>query len=244
MGVEAGVRHLVLLTKEQVENPRPPKVALRRIARLNRELARRCPGSRHREETTRKLACAPAQVAHLRRNAWHQPTTRLARTYGAIVVEPLYVGGLLRNRRLSRALADAAPAELRRQLAHKTVWHGCRLLEADPSYPSSQPCSRCGPVQDRLPLGARAFRCDACGRVPDQDENPARNLAAVVAAVAGSGPETQNARGREGRKQAPPPGGRIPEEAGKPAGRPPVSPAPPPGNGWMAGTVCYVPGNG
>ena len=45
----------------------------------------------------------------------------------------------------------------------------------------------------------------------DRDETAARNLAALVAAVAGNGPETRNARGRDGRpalRQA------VPEEAG------------------------------
>lgn len=52
VGVDAGLRHLaVLSTGERVENPRPLLAALRRIARLNRELSRRQPGGRNREET-------------------------------------------------------------------------------------------------------------------------------------------------------------------------------------------------
>jgi putative transposase len=44
-------------------------------------------------------------------------------------------------------------------------------------------------VKETLPLWERVFRCDACGLVLDRDGNAARNLAALVAAVAGSGPE-------------------------------------------------------
>ncbi len=105
-------------------------------------------------------------------------------------METLHLPGLWRNRRLSRALADAALAELRRQLAYKTLWYGSRLIEVDPFYPSSKRCSRCGAVKDQLPLRERTFRCGACGLVRDRDENAARNLAALAAAVAGSGPET------------------------------------------------------
>jgi putative transposase len=196
VGGDAGVRQLaVLSTGEVVPNPRPLRKALRKLARLNRELARRRPGSRHREETRRRLARRHARVVHIRQDAMHQLTTRLARTYGTVVVERLQMAGLLRNRRLSRALADAALAELRRQLAYKTAWYGSRLIEADPFYPSSKRCSRCGVVKAALPLWERTFRCDACGCVLDRDVNAARNLAALAAAVAGSGPETENARG-------------------------------------------------
>ncbi len=212
VGVDAGLRHLaVLSTGEKVPNPRPLKQALRKLARLNRELARRQPGSRNREETRRRLARVHAHVAHIRRDAMHKLTTRLARTYGAVVVETLGVAGMMRNRRLSRALADAGMAELRRQLAYKAAWYGSRLVEADRFLPSSKTCSRCGAVKESLPLWERVFRCDACGLVMDRDENAACNLVALVATVAGSGPETLNARGRDvspAIRQA------VPEEAG------------------------------
>jgi putative transposase len=212
VGVDAGLRHLaVLSTGEKVPNPRPLKQALRKLARLNRELARRKPGSRNREETRRRLARVHAHVVHIRRDAMHKLTTRLARTYGAVVVETLCVAGMMRNRRLSRALADAGMAELRRQLAYKAAWYGSRLVEADRFLPSSKTCSRCGAVKESLPLWERVFRCDACGLVMDRDENAACNLVALVATVAGSGPETLNARGRDvspAIRQA------VPEEAG------------------------------
>ncbi|WP_018466017.1 RNA-guided endonuclease InsQ/TnpB family protein [Calidithermus timidus] len=128
--------------------------------------------------------------------AWHKLTTRLAHSYGIVVVETLNVVGMMRNHRLARAVVDAAPAELRRQLAYKCVWYGSRLVEADRFWPSSKTCSSCGAVKEKLPLWGRMFRCEACGLVLDRDENAARNLAALVAAVAGSGLETLNARGQ------------------------------------------------
>lgn len=212
VGVHAGLRHLATLsTGEKVPNPQLLKKALRKLARLNRELARRKPGSKNREETRRKLARLHARVANIRRDAMHKLTTRLARTYGTVVVERLNVAGMLRNRHLARAVADASLAEIRRQLAYKTVWYGSNLLEAERFYPSSKTCSRCGVRKEELPLWERTYRCDACGLVLDRDENAARNLAALAAAVAGSGPETENARGRDVRPAV---RRAVPEEAG------------------------------
>jgi putative transposase len=172
-------------------------------------------GQRNREKTRKWLARLHARVARIRQDARHKLTPRLARAYGILVVETLTVRGMLQHRRLARAVADAAMAELRRQLAYKTIWYGSRLVSANPCYPSSKTCSRGRAGKERLSLGERTFRGDACGLVLDRDENAARNLAALAAAVAGSGPETENARGRDvspALRQA------VPEEAGSQRG--------------------------
>ncbi len=203
IGVDAGLRHLaVLSTGEMVPNPRPLARALGRIARLNRQLARRTPGSRNWGEVRWRLSRAHARVARIRRDAMHKLTTYLARTYGTVIVERLGVAGMMHNRRLARAMADAGMAELRRQLAYKCRWYGSGLVEADTCFPSSKTCSHCGAAKATLSLWERIFRCEACGLVLDRDVNAARTLAALVAAVPGSGPARDNACGGDVRPGA------------------------------------------
>ena len=85
-------------------------------------------------------------------------------------------------------------------------------MVADPFYPSSKTCSACGAVRANLHLGERVFRCQQCALELDRDLNAARNLAKLVAVligsdgerlevptVAGSGPETPDARGADVR---------------------------------------------
>ncbi len=203
VGVDAGVRHLaVLSTGEAVPNPRPLHGALRRIARLHRTMARRTRGNGHWQQTRRQLARAYRRVACIRADAMHKLTTRLARTYGTIVIERLHVAGMMRNRRLARAIADAGLGALCRQLSYKCQWYGSSLIEADTFFPSSKLCSGCGMAKATLALSERIFRCEHCGAVVDRDLNAAANLAALVAAAAGSGPEALNARGRDVRLAA------------------------------------------
>ncbi len=217
VGVDAGVRHLaVLSTGETVANPRPLRKAHRQIARLNRALARRRRGSRRWNDTARRVGRAHARVAHIRADAMHKLTTRLARTHGTIVVEHLNLSGMLQNRRLARALADAGLGELRRQLAYKCIWYGSQLIQAPTFFPSSKTCSRCGAAKTTLPLSAQVFRCDHCRAALDRDLNAAANLAALVAAsVAGSGPEALTARGRDVRLADPGEQSRTNREAGR-----------------------------
>jgi IS605 OrfB family transposase len=211
VGVDVGIHHLAVLSTGQViPNPRPLDQARHRLRRLHREMARRhgprAPDGSHRtpsvgwQQTRRRLARAYARAANVRRDSLHKFTSDLAGTYGTIVVEHLNVAGMLRNRHLARAIADTGFGEFRRQLGYKTVWAGTRLVQADPFYPSSKICSGCGTVTAKLLLSARVFRCQHCGSCIDRDLNAAWNLAAFVnEVVAGSGPETRNARGGDGR---------------------------------------------
>jgi putative transposase len=143
------------------------------------------------------------RVTNLRGDAIHKLTTALAREYGSIVVEDLNVAGMVKNRKLARAISDAGFGEIRRQLTYKTNWNGGTLILAGRWFPSSKTCSGCGVVKTKLHLSERTYVCTTCGLVLDRDENAARNLASLVKrVVAGSGPETQNGRGAD-RKTRP-----------------------------------------
>jgi putative transposase len=199
VGVDVGVRHLaVLSTGELVPNPRHLGDALQRLRGLARAASRKAGPDRHtgRRPSNRwrraaaRLTRAHARVSNLRRDGLHKLTTRLAATYGTVVVEDLNVAGMLRNRRLARHIADAGFAEIRRLLAYKTGWNGGRLLVADRWFPSSKTCSGCGAVKAKLALSEREYHCATCGLVADRDLNAALNLAALAAEfdTAGSGP--------------------------------------------------------
>jgi putative transposase len=202
VGADAGLRGTVTSTGEVMPNPRALPTALGKVARLNRELARRTQGSHGWRTTREQLRRAHARVRHIRQDAMHKTTTRLAKSYGVVVAETLSINGMLRSGRIARAVADAAMAELRRQLRYKCPWYGSTFIAAPRRFGSSKTCSRCGAVKAKLPLWVRVFRCEACGLELDRDLNAARNLAELawqVPDVAGSGPETQNALSR-GRK--------------------------------------------
>jgi IS605 OrfB family transposase len=210
VGVDLGIKALaVLSTGEMVPNPRHLNAAQRKLRRAQRSLSRRQGPYDHanrsrRSSSARYQRCVAqvgrihARVGNLRRDGMHKLTTRLAATYGAVVVEDLNVAGVLRNRRLARSISDAGFGEIRRHLAYKTTWNGGQLFVADRWYPSSKTCSGCGAVKDKLALSERTYRCD-CGLVLDRDVNAARNLSALVCEVidARSGRESLNGRGAD-----------------------------------------------
>jgi putative transposase len=174
VGVDVGIRHLaVTSTGEVIANPQPVQAAQGKLRRLNRQLARRhgprAPdGSRQAPskgwlETKAKLTRTNARVANIRRDGLHKLTTKLAATYGIVVVEDLNIAGLLRNRPLARKIADAGWGELRRQLGYKLTWAGGQLIVADRWYPSSKTCSACGVVKAKRATRGRTSGVNAPG---------------------------------------------------------------------------------
>ena len=228
VGVDLGVKNLaVLSTGEVVANPGHHRSALKRLRRLNKQLARRVgprtPDGGGREPSARwattkaALGKAHAHVANRRRDGVHKLTTRLAGIYGTVVVEDLNVSGMLAGRRLARAVADVGMAEVRRQLTYKTRWNGGGLVVADRWFASSKTCSGCGAVKAKLALSEREYTCTGCGLILDRDHNAALNLAALAADVAQSRGETENARGgavRPGVRAGRAPAKREPRKSG------------------------------
>src|SRR5215470_7636753 len=73
---------------------------------------RRTPFSKNYEKHRFKVARKHQQIAHMRRDAQHKFTTELARTCGVIGIENLNILGMMANRKLARAVADAAMGQL------------------------------------------------------------------------------------------------------------------------------------
>lgn len=201
VGVDVGVRYLAVTAGPGVvaqieENPRALSQNLRVLARAQRAVARRKPGSKGHEESRRQVARVHARITNIRCDALHKLTSRLARSHGTVVVEQLNVAGMLRNRHLARSITDASFGQIRRMLTYKTNWYGSHLHLADRWFASTMTCSACSLVNAKLGLAERTFRCAGCGMVMDRDENAARSLANLVAR---SGRETLNARGSDVR---------------------------------------------
>ncbi|MFF0830421.1 RNA-guided endonuclease InsQ/TnpB family protein, partial [Brevibacillus sp. NPDC003440] len=93
--------------------------------------------------------------------------------------ETLNIKGMMRNRHLSKAIAQQKLYEFKRQLQYKCEKYGIRFIEADKWYPSSKTCSDCGEVKKDLKLSDRVFKC-VCGLEIDRDVNASINLAKLA----------------------------------------------------------------
>ncbi len=209
VGVDLGVKTLAVTSDgEEFANPRSFDKHARRLAKYQRMMARRKPApgqraSNNYRKAQRKAGRVHAKITDARADTIHQATTRLARTYDIVCIEDLNVAGMVKNKRLARAISDAGFAEFRRQLEYKTAWHGKRLIIIDRWHPSSRLCSDCGWKNSELRLADRSWVCMACGALHDRDHNAAKNIAAAGLAVIDR--EVDEACGEEVRPQHPVP---------------------------------------
>lgn len=191
-GVDLGVSALATLsTGESIAGPKPHKALLSRLKRLSRSLSRKQKGSANRGKAKIKLAKLHARIAAIRTDALHKLTTDLTRRFHSIGIENLNVSGMMKNRHLSRAIADMSFYEFRRQLQYKAEMRGGQVVVADRFYPSSKTCSVCGYKLESLPLSVRKWKCPGCGTDHDRDLNAAINLKnmAVSSTVTACGEE-------------------------------------------------------
>lgn len=178
VGVDLGITHLATLsTGEVIDGPKPLKYAQVQLRRANCTLHRRQLGSANRQKAQRKVARLHARIAHIRIDALHKLTTKLCRENQAISIEDLYVKGLVKNRRLARAISDMGWGECRRQLEYKAPLYHSQLHVIGRFEPSSRRCHRCKAVKKVLTLGERLFFCEACGYIADRDLNASKNIA-------------------------------------------------------------------
>ena len=81
----------------------------------------------------------------------------------------------MKNRHLSKAIAQQKLYDFKLKLQYKCEKYGIELVEADKWFPSSKMCSSCGAIKKDLKLSDRVYRCN-CGLVIDRDYNASINL--------------------------------------------------------------------
>ena len=183
VGVDVGVGTLAVCSNGlEVENPKALKAALPRLRQVDKAIARskkvhgKTNHSNRRERLYSKRRKLHARTVNLRNDCHHKATTAMAKSAGRVVVETLNVAGMIRNRRLSRSMADAGMSGFLAKLEYKCLWHGGEIVKADRWFPSSRLCAHCGWRNEDLGLGDRRWWCGGCGAPNERGHNAAENL--------------------------------------------------------------------
>ncbi len=205
IGVDVGVGTMATCSDgTTVENPRALANELKQLRRLDRAIARsrnvhgRSNHSNRRERLYANRRRLHARVVNVRNDNHHKATTAIAKSAGRVVVETLNVAGMVRNRRLARAIADAGMSGFLAQLDYKCGWYGAEYVKADRWYASSKLCAHCGWKNDDLTLSDREWWCSGCGILNNRDANAAMNLAnwpGLSFPVSGRGDHVSSASG-------------------------------------------------
>lgn len=180
-GLDLGLKDLIVTSEGiKYENPRYLKHIQKQLRRRNKVLARKEKGSRRWKRARLALAKTYQKLTDVRNDHYHKLSRKLVNESQVIVLERLAVKNMMKNRRLSKHIADASWSILTRMLEYKaTSSNHCLLFKVDTFYPSTQTCSHCNHRlidEDKLVLGNRFWTCPICKTEHDRDTNAALNL--------------------------------------------------------------------
>lgn len=130
----------------------------------------------------KKIKLIHRRLSNIRNNHLHQATTLIVKTKPSrVVMETLNISGMMKNRHLSKAIAEQKLYEFKRQMKYKCEFYDIEFVEADKWYPSSKTCSKCGHIKEKLSLSERKYICEECEVIIDRDFNASINLSKYIA---------------------------------------------------------------
>lgn len=179
IGIDLGIKTFAVMSNdEKVESP-DYKELDRKVRKLQRKLSRQQKDSRRRNVTRIKIAKLYNQITDTRKDFLHKLSSKIVNENQVIILEDLNVSGLVKNRKLSRAISQQGWREFRNLCEAKSEKFGREFNVISRWEPTSQVCSDCGFKWGKIDLSIRSVLCLNCSTEQDRDENAAKNIEKV-----------------------------------------------------------------
>jgi len=166
----------------------------RKIAHLQRKMARQEKGSANYLKSKEKLALLHEQIKDRRAGYLHQVSHKLTQKYSHIAMEDLKLKNMTKRANvkenedgtyahngasaksgLNKSILDQGIGELKRQLLYKSQEKGGQVVLVNPKF-TSQTCFECGHKHKDNRKSQSEFICVSCGHSANADENAAKNI--------------------------------------------------------------------
>src|SRR5437868_15205754 len=163
VGLDWGIKRFYTLSNGEYEEQLSPLQQFAvKVAKLQRVLARKKKFSKNWKKAKFKVSKLHNKIANIRKDFVHKSSKDLSKNHAVVFIEDLSIRNMSKSARgsqekhgknvkrksgLNRAVLDASPFELRRQLQYKLTWRGGLVVPAPPRKPSR-----------RCPAGRLAFR--------------------------------------------------------------------------------------
>lgn len=176
VGIDLGLKDFVITSdNKKFKNNRYTNKYARELKKAQQHLSRKQKGSNGFEKQKIKVAKIHEKIANSRLDTLHKVSYALVRDNGLIVIEDLNVKGMIKNRKLSKHIADASWGSFVNLLQYKCDWYGRELVKVNRFFPSSKTCNKCGWINQDLNLSIREWTCKN-GHKLDRDLNASQNI--------------------------------------------------------------------
>jgi putative transposase len=207
VGIDMGiVRFATLSDGSYIEPLSSFKKHERKLAREQRNLARKVKFSNNWHKQKKKITRLHQRIANVRADFLHKTSTAISKNHAVVVLEDLRIRNMSasasgtkeqpgrnvnQKRQLNRSILDQGWFEFRRQLEYKQEWAGGLVLAVPPQY-TSRTCPECGHVSGDNRKTQAKFLCVECGYSENADLVAAINILAAGHAVAACGEKVQS----------------------------------------------------
>ncbi len=179
IGIDLGIKTFAVMSDGTSAQSPSYKKLDRKIRKLQRKLARQPKDSKRRNKTRIQIAKLHNRIADTRKDFLHKLSTKIVNENQVIILEDLNVSGMVKNRKLARAISQQGWYEFRVLVEAKSQKYGREFVIISRWEPTSQTCSDCGFKWGKLDLSIRELICLNCGTHQDRDLNAARNVQKV-----------------------------------------------------------------
>lgn len=200
IGVDLGIKDLAIVSNidkpfRNINKSKEVKRLNKKLKRLQRQISRKYDvlkngicfkkgekliKTQNIIKLEKQIKLVHKRIADIRLNHIHQTTNTIVKTKPCrVVVEDLNVKGLMKNKHLSKTVAEQCFNKFITILEYKCKWNGIEFVKAERFFPSSKMCSCCGTIKKDLRLKDRTYICSnpKCNFVIDRDKNASINLA-------------------------------------------------------------------
>jgi putative transposase len=176
IGIDLGINTFAFMSDGTKAESPDYSTLDRKIRKLQKKLARQSKDSQRRNKTRLKIAKTHNQITDTRKDFLHKLSTKVVSENQAIVLEDLNVSGMVKHRKLARAISLQGWREFRTLCEAKSQKFGRVFHVISRWEPTSQICFECGYKWGKLDLKVRTVQCLNCGTEHDRDENAAKNI--------------------------------------------------------------------
>ena len=190
IGIDVGIKDLAIcsngMTFKNINKTKKVKKLKKTLKRKQRRCSNKYEKNKKGKEFVKtsniiklekQIRLIHRRLSNIRNNHLHQATNKIVKTKPSrVVMETLNIKGMMKNKHLSKAIAEQCLYDFKVKLKYKCEFNGIEFVEADKWYPSSKTCSECGHIKSRLSLSERTYICEDCGVVIDRDYNASINL--------------------------------------------------------------------
>ena len=190
IGIDLGIKTLATVSDgtivPNIKAFRRVRILNKRLKRLQRKVSRKylinkC--NKHNKtkniiKLERRIKMIHRSLKNIRINHIRKFVSELVKKQPQyIAIEDLNVKGMMRNKHLSKDIANCSFYTIKEHLIRKAKERNIVVRLVDRFYPSSKTCSNCGGYKKNLKLSQRVYHCNSCQVKIDRDFNASRNIA-------------------------------------------------------------------